>query len=315
MRDALQKVTLRQLQIFLVAAETLSFLRASKILGLTPPAVSMQMSRLAEGLGAPLFEKRGRQLVLTVAGEKLVPFAEQVSRTLREASETLDSLQGVERSTVNVAMVTTSRNFGPHLVARFQANHPESYLDITIANRRSVIEKLENNQVDLALMGRPPRRIEVDSEPFADHPYVVIASPTHPLARRRGIHPATLVEQAFLAREPGSGTRMVLERFFEERGLNLPRLQQMESNENIKQAVMANMGLAVISRHTIQLELQAGRIVELDVDGMPQLRTWFVLHMKNKHLSPAAQRFKDFVREQGPGFMEQFFAVGAPVNR
>lgn len=308
MRDALQKVTLRQLQIFLVAAETLSFARAAAILRLTPPAVSMQMSRLADGIGAPLFEKRGRQLVLTVAGEKLVPYAERISRTLGEASEAIEALQGVERSTINVAMVTTSRNFGPHLVARFQANHPECHLDITIANRRSVIEKLENREVDLALMGRPPRRIDVEAEAFADHPYVIIAAPGHGLAGRRRIAPERLLDQTFLAREPGSGTRLVLEHFFGERRLALPRLQEMTSNENIKQAVMANMGLAVISRHTIQLELQAGRIVELDVRDMPQVRTWFVLHKKDRTLGPAARRFRDYVREQGPTFMAEFFA-------
>lgn len=308
MRDALQKVTLRQLQIFLVAAETLSFVRAAKILRLTPPAVSMQMSRLADGIGAPLFEKSGRQLVLTVAGEKLVPYAERVNRTLGEATETIEALKGVERSTVNVAMVTTSRNFGPHLVARFQAGHPECHLDITIANRRSVIEKLENHQVDLALMGRPPRRIEVDAEAFADHPYVVIASPGHALAGARRIAPERLLEHMFLAREAGSGTRMVLEHFFERHGLQRPRTQEMTSNENIKQAVMANMGLAVISRHTIQLELQAGRIVELNVRDMPQVRTWFVVHMKARELGPSARRFTEFVRDQGPGFMAEFFA-------
>lgn len=307
MQDKLHKVTLRQLQIFLVAAETLSFLRAAEILKLTPPAVSMQMGSLGEELGAALFEKKGRHIVLTVAGEKLVPYARRITQTLKEASEALQELQGVERRTVKVAMVTTSRNFGPHLVAKFQADHPEAKLDISIANRRNVIDLLENNQVDLALMGRTPHRVEVDAAAFAKHPYVIIASPNHPLAEGRGIEPAQLTGETFLAREAGSGTRMVLEHFFEDRGLDMPRIQEMSSNENIKQAVMANMGLAVISRHTFHLELLTGRLVELDVQGMPELRTWYVVHLKDKELSSAAAQFKQFVESEGPAFMAEFF--------
>ncbi len=307
MQEAVQKVTLRQLQIFLVAAETLSFLRAAEILGLTPPAVSMQMGSLGEELGAPLFEKKGRHLILTAAGEKLIPYAERITQTLREASEAIGALQGVGRSTVRVAMVTTSRNFGPHLVSRFQAEHPEAKLDIAIANRRSVIEMLEHYQVDLALMGRTPRRIAVESTAFAEHPYVIIASPLHPLASSQRIDPKSLLGETFLAREPGSGTRMVLERFFDDRGLRQPKVQEMNSNENIKQAVMARMGLAVISKHTIQLELQTRRLVELDVIDMPQIRTWFVVHLKDKELTTAAAQFKQFVEEQGPEFMTEFF--------
>lgn len=307
MQEAVQKVTLRQLQIFLVAAETLSFLRAAEILGLTPPAVSMQMGSLGEELGAPLFEKKGRHLILTAAGEKLIPYAERITQTLREASEAIGALQGVGRSTVRVAMVTTSRNFGPHLVSRFQAEHPEAKLDIAIANRRSVIEMLEHYQVDLALMGRTPRRIAVESTAFAEHPYVIIASPLHPLASSQRIDPKNLLGETFLAREPGSGTRMVLERFFDDRGLRQPKVQEMNSNENIKQAVMARMGLAVISKHTIQLELQTRRLVELDVIDMPQIRTWFVVHLKDKELTTAAAQFKQFVEEQGPEFMTEFF--------
>lgn len=311
--DALQKVTLRQLQIFLVAAQTSSFIRAAEVLHLTPPAVSMQMSTLGEELGAPLFEKRGRNLMLTVAGETLIPYAERITRTLTEANDAIVALKGVQRSTVKVGMVTTSRNFGPHLVARFQAEHRDTKLDIIIANRRSIIEKLEHQQIDVALMGRSPRRIQVESVAFADHPYVVITNPNHPLAGKSGIDPLDLSAETFLVREKGSGTRMVLERFLEESGLTVPRIQEIGGTENIKQAVMANMGVAVISRHTIHLEQQMGLISVLDVQGMPQIRTWFAVHLKGRELSEAAARFEQFVRDQGPQFMAEFF--GKPLNQ
>lgn len=308
MDDKLRQVTLRQLQIFLVAAENLSFLRAAEILDLSPPAVSMQMSRLSESLGGPLFEKKGRQVVLTSAGQRLIPYAEKVTHTLKEAYDDLNDLHGRARSTVAVAMVTTSRNFGPHLAARYQAKYPDDHLDIAIANRHAVIEKLEHNQVDLALMGRPPRRLDVEAEAFAEHPYVIIASPNHPLASKKKLAASDLVEESFLGREGGSGTRMVLEHFFQDKDLPLPNIVEMDSNENIKQAVMANMGLAFISKHTIHLELQTGRLAVLPVDDTPQIRTWYVLHLRDKTLSPAAQRFKQFVKDQGPQFMADFFS-------
>ena len=307
--DKLQKVTLRQVQIFLIAAETLSFQRAAELLELTPPAVSMQMSSLSEELGAALFEKRGRQIALTLAGERLLPYARRITQTLREARDAIADMEGVERCTVRVAMVSTSRNFGPHLVAKFQSDHPEAHLDIEIANRRKVVELLESEAVDLALMGRTPQRIEVDATAFAEHPYVIIASPSHPLARETGIEPNRLLGESFLAREAGSGTRAVLEHFFEDQELDLPDLQEMTSNENMKQAVMANMGLAVISQHTLQLEVQAGRLVVLDVKGMPDVRTWFVVQMKTRKLNPAASQFRDFVANRGPEFMREFFGA------
>ncbi|MEX1227424.1 MAG: LysR family transcriptional regulator [Marinobacter sp.] len=311
MEDALHKITLRQLQIFLIAAQTSSFIRAAEILSLTPPAVSMQMSSLGEELGAPLFEKRGRNLVLTVAGETLIPYAERITQTLGDANEAIGALKGVQRSTVKVGMVTTSRNFGPHLVARFQAEHRDTKLDIVIANRRSIIEKLEHQQVDVALMGRSPRRIQVESVPFADHPYVVIANANHPLAGKSSIDPKELGTETFLVREKGSGTRMVLERFLEDSGLSVPRIQEIGGTENIKQAVMANMGVAVISGHTIHLERQLGLLSVLDVQGMPQIRTWFAVHLKGRELSEAATRFEQFVKEQGPQFMAEFFGESA----
>lgn len=308
-KDSLHKVTLRQLQIFLVAAENLSFQRAAEVLELTPPAVSMQMGSLSEELGAPLFEKRGRQIALTSAGAKLVPYARRITHTLREARDAIQDMGGVERSTVRVGMVSTSRNFGPHLVARFQNNHPETHLDIEIANRRTVVEMLESEAVDLALMGRPPSRIAVEATPFAKHPYVIIASPSHALANEDKIDPKRLVDEPFLARETGSGTRAVLEHFFDDRTLDLPEIQEMTSNENIKQAVMANMGLAVISQHTLQLEVQAGRLAVLKVKGMPDVRTWFVVHLKDRELNPAAQQFREFVANEGPAFMSEFFGA------
>jgi len=305
--DEYSKITLRQLQIFLAAVEHRNFIRAADQLGLTPPAVSMQMTRLSEELGAPLFEKEGRSIQPTAAATTLVPYAMRVTETLHEALEVVKARQGELDNLVRIAMVSTARNFGPHLVQFFKKSNPGNKIEISIANRSGVISQLEQGQVDLALMGRTPRRVEVDAQKFAKHPYVLIAHPEHPLTRFKKIRRADLTAHRFIVREAGSGTRIVHDFFFKDAGLQLPRAQEMDSNANIKQAVMAGMGLAFISAHTIALERSAGKLTILDVTGMPEERDWFVLQLNGKMLSPAAQKFRYFVKEEGPQFMREFF--------
>ena len=308
MTDIFERVTLRQLQIFLAVVEHRSFWRAAAQLELSPPAVSMQMSRLSDALGSPLFDKDGRSIQLTAAATALIPYAERMTESLHEAYGVISSLQGRLNGLVRVAMVTTSRNFGPQLLQEFRRRHPDVALETVIANRDGVIQRLEGNQIDIALMGRPPPRIEVDAVPFAKHPYVLISHPENPLAQRKLISRRELTRQPFFVREEGSGTRIVHETYFLSEKLPLPSATVMDSNENIKQAVMADMGLAFISAHTVALERQAGKLTVLAADGMPVMRDWFVLHLKGKRLSPAAQNFKLFVRDDGPGFMRRFFA-------
>jgi len=307
MTDTATKITLRQLQIFLAAMDSRSFARAAETLSLSAPAVSMQMSKLGEELGAELFEKDGRSVLPTEVAEALEPYVRQMNTTLDEAIAVVKTLQGTLDARLRLAMVSTARNFGPQLFQTFQNQYPEVELEFFIANRQGVIEALESGQIDLALMGRTPRRIEVTAHQFARHPYVLISHPDHPLARFRHIRRSDLVAHRFLVRETGSGTRMLHDHFFDAADLPLPKAQEMDSNANIKQAVMANMGLAFISAHTIALELDAGKLKILDVQGMPELRDWYVLYPKGTKLGTPARQFCDFIRSQGPGFMREFF--------
>lgn len=295
------------MQIFLAAMESRSFIRAAEKLSLSPPAVSMQMSRLSEALGVALFERDGRSVRATDVAVALVPYAEKLTATLRDAVQMVEALQGRMDQQVRVAMVTTARHFGPQLVHRFQLQCPEAIVEMHIANREAVIARLKGGMADIALMGRPPRRIRVEAQPFAIHPYVLICHPEHPLRRYRKIRPADLVVCRFLVREPGSGTRMVHEHFFKDAGLPLPQAQEMDSNANIMQAVMADMGLAFISAHTVALERAAGKLHLLAVEGMPQLRDWYVVYPGERPLRPAAARLADFVAREGPQFMKDFY--------
>ena len=315
MPDTLRHATLRQLQIFLVAAEHGSFVRAAQVLHLTQPAVSMQMSQLAESVGIPLFEKRGRNLVLTQAGRTLLPHVERVAQTLREAGEAIDALQGLHHGTLKIALVTTTRYFMPRLIAQFRAQHPQIELDVSIDPRDSVIAQLENNHVDLAIMGRPPTHMPVVAEAFAAHPHGVIAAPDHALAGKKRVAPGRIADQPFLARESGSGTRHAMEQYFGEHRLNPPLVHEMTSNESIKQAVMAGMGLAFISLHTVLLEHQTGNLVLLDLQGLPVVRNWYVLHRASRRLSPAAAAFKQFLHAEAPAYMAKLLPGQRPRTK
>ncbi|MFT6221290.1 MAG: DNA-binding transcriptional LysR family regulator [Candidatus Endobugula sp.] len=307
-RDTLRNATLRQLQIFMVAAEHESYARAAESLYLTQPAVSMQMKRLAEMAQIDLFVKSGRELKLTSAGKTLLPYVRQITQTIREAGEELDAIKGARHGQVKVGMVTTTQYFSPRLTCEFNKQYPEIELDVVIANRRDIINKLEANEIDLAIMGRSPRRVSVIAERFFDHPYVIIAPKSHYLAKQQLINPNHLKGETFLVRENGSGTRLLLDNFFTEYNVNPPKLHEFTNNESIKQGVMAGMGLAIISAHTIHLEKTIKLLSVLDIDTMPIMRDWYILHLSTKVLSPAAVAFKQFIDTQAPRHMSNIFS-------
>jgi DNA-binding transcriptional LysR family regulator len=307
-------VTIRQLQIFAMAAGHLSFARTSEQLHLTQAAVSLQMKQLEDLAGIALFERRGRKLRLTEAGELLFRYAQQILDALKDADGAISALKGLRGGRIAVGVVSTAKYFAPALLARFQRRFPEVSVTLSVNNREVIVRELERNEIDVAIMGTPPQRIETKAVAFADHPLVIIAAPAHPLACARRIRLATLVTEHFLVREQGSGTRSSMERFFAERGF-APKIRNvMSSNETIKQAVMAGMGLALISRHTIGLEAQMGRLVELDVVGLPVMRRWYVLHRAGRFVSPATAAFVDFVVEAAPGLLAELHPLTASSN-
>jgi DNA-binding transcriptional LysR family regulator len=302
----LKDASLRQLQILASAASTLSFSRTARAVHLSQPAVSMQVRRLEELAGLPLFERAGRRLFLTQAGEELARHAREVLRVLEDADDALAALRGLAAGRIRVAVTSTAKYFAPKLLARFRERHPGVELALHVSNRAAVSEALRANDVDLAVMGRPPPDVDAVALPFADHPLVVIAPPRHPLARRRAASVAALCAEPFLSREPGSGTRAAMEEFFAEHRA-APRIaMEMDSNETIKQAVMAGMGLAFISRHTVGLELEAGALALVHAPGLPVMRRWNVVRRREKLLSPAARAFEAFVVEEGSAFFRQW---------
>jgi DNA-binding transcriptional LysR family regulator len=296
----MKNVTFRQLKVFEAVATHLSFSRAAEELHLTQPAVSMQVQALAEQAGLPLFEQMGKKIFLTTAGEEMLRHARRIAQQLREVDEAIGAIRGAKGGRIVLGVVSTAKYFAPRLLVTFQKLYPESELKLRVHNRETVVRLLEENQIDLAMMGVPPKDFETVAYPVADQPHVIIATPDHHLAGKRRIDPKDIAGEPFVVRELGSGTRGAMERFFTEHDATLTNTIELLGNETIKQAVMAGMGLSFISEHTIGLELAAGRMVELNVVGTPVMRKWYLVRRADKLVLPVTQAFLDFVREEGP---------------
>ncbi len=208
--------TLKQLRAFSAAARHLSFAKAAEELHLTPPAVTMQIKELESAVGLPLFDRAAKSVRLTMSGEYLLVYARRVLATLKDAENAMARLRGAEAGRIAIGMVSTAKYFLPRLLAKFHAGHRGVEMQLAVGNREQLVRQLHDNEVDLAVMGRPPRELDTRAEPFAVQPHAVVASPEHPLARLRGIPPSALGAEEFIVREPGSGTRAAMEQFFRE---------------------------------------------------------------------------------------------------
>jgi DNA-binding transcriptional LysR family regulator len=300
----MKRATLRQFKIFEAVARHCSFSRAAEELHLTQPAVSMQVQALEDLAGLPLTEQAGKKVRLTAAGEELARQARRVAEQLREAGEALAALKGVEAGRLKIGVVSTAKYFAPSLLAEFRRRHPGVELQLTVNNRGTIVRNLADNDIDLAIMGTPPNEFETVAKIFADHPLVFIAAPDHPLAGKRNIDPKRLAEDTLLFREPGSGTRSALERFLDEHQVPAGARMELGSNETIKQAVMAGLGLSFISEHTIGLERSVGRLAVLNISDTPVKRQWRLVYRTDKRLMPAATAFVQFMDSEGSRLIE-----------
>ena len=295
---AMLNFTLRQLQVFEKVASHLNYSRAAEELYLSQPAVSMQIKQLEGHIGLPLFEQMGKKIFLTEAGRELFHYSRNIAQQLAEMEAVFDEMKGLEQGKLTLSVVNTANYFTPRLLAEFCRRHPNISMILQVANRAAVIKQLADNSTDLAIMGQPPDGLDISAESFMKNPLVVIAAPDHPFAKLKRIKLARLAQETFLSREPGSGTRSAMERVFAEHQIQ-PRISmEMETNEAIKQAVQAGMGLGILSLHSIELELETKRLAVLNVEHFPLLRHWYVAHRSNKRLSSAALAFKDFLLKE-----------------
>ena len=300
----MKNLTFRQLRVFAEVARRLSFVRAAEALHLTPPAVTMQIKELEASVGLPLFDRRGRSVSLTTTGEYFLVYARRLLATVKDAEDAMARLRKVEGGVLNVGLVSTAKYFVPRLLARFREEHPRVEVRLHVSgNREQLLALLHSGEIDLAVMGRPPKEMATRSEPFAAHPLVFVAPPGHALLDTAPLPVAALGEAALIVRERGSGTRKAMEDFFAGHAFT-PRISmEMSSNETIKQAVMAGLGLSFLSLHTIGLELQSGLIARLQVAGTPVMKTWHLVHLLSKVLSPAAEAFRYAILEDAEAYL------------
>jgi DNA-binding transcriptional LysR family regulator len=292
-------ITIRQLQVFEAVARQLSFTRAAEELHLTQPAVSMQVKQLESSVGLSLFEQLGKRVFMTQAGETMLRHAQTIMRHLATAREEMDELKGVDSGRLRIAVASTVNYFATRLLATFARLHPSVQITLDVTNRETLLQKLEDNQPDIVLMGKPPKDLDLDADAFMDNPLIMIARPDHPLSKHRSIALKELNEETFVVRESGSGTRIAMERFFDQKSFAPSATIEMTGNETIKQSVDAGLGLAIVSVHTVELELTLERLIRLDIRGMPIMRRWYVGHRRGKRLSPTAQAFRQFVLDEG----------------
>lgn len=308
----MKNVTLKQLRALAAVAKQGSVTGAAQMLNISAPAVTLQLQLLQQFAGTRLIQRSPSGMVLTQAGLEVIDTIGHIEAALRDCEITLAALAGAERGTINVGIISTAKYFAPRSLSAFAKAHPGLQLQLNVGNRAEMIEGLSHRELDLAIIGRPPVEVAVTAELIGDHPHVVIAPPNHRLAGRRKIPSRVLNDEIFLIREPGSGTRGLMERFFADSGLT-PRINmQISSNETIKQAVIAGLGIAFLSAHTIEVEVSAGRLVVLDVVGLPIVRQWHVVHVAERPLSPAARLLCDFLAQQGRKYLP---VIGTPGAR
>jgi DNA-binding transcriptional LysR family regulator len=290
--------TLRQFRVFEAVASRLSFTQAAKALHLSQPAVSMQVKQMEEQVGLPLFEKLGKQIYLTEAGQEIFHYSRAIGQLLSEAEEVINELKGSHRGQLTISVASTANYFVPTLLGVFHERFPDITVSLDVTNRETLLQQLEENLVDLVVMGQPPEDANLESGTFMENPLVIVAPPDHPLAQQKNIPFARLEDEVFLTRERGSGTRSAIERFFEQHGVQLNTGMEIASNEAIKQSVQAGLGLGLLSRDTLDMELALKKLVILDVEDFPIVRYWYVMHRKGKRLSTVAQAFKQFLLEE-----------------
>jgi DNA-binding transcriptional LysR family regulator len=289
-------INLHQLHIFQAVAEHGSYSRAAAALYLSQPGVSLQVKALERSIGLPLFEKVGRTLHLTEAGRELLSYSERIFALLDETRLVMEELGGGRRGTVKVAASTSAGIYVvPPALGAFHREFPGVKLTLDVVNRFTVQKRLLDNEVDLAVMGLIEDAHDLEVAQFIPNELVVIASPRHPLGKRRQITLEELNRETFLLREAGSGTRIDTQRFFEARDLNIHVGMELRSSGAIKQAVAADLGIAVMPLAAIELELAVGRLTVLDVEGFPVHRYWYLARRSGSHPSAAATALWNFL--------------------
>ena len=298
-------LTLQQLRLFEAVARHSSYTRAAEELHLTQPAVSIQLKRLEAQAGLPLFEQVGKKIFATAAGTAMYAASIDILDRVAELKNTLEELKGEVKGPLRLSVVTTTKYFMPHLLGSFLQKHPDVDPKLKFTNRARVVERLMNNEDDFVVMGQIPNDEKLVTYPFLENILSIVAPPNHPLANKKNIQLKALVKERFIHREAGSGTRLVFDQLLQKNGLHIEPYMELGSSEAIKQGVMAGLGLAVLSLHSLTLERDARKLVVLDVKGFPLKRRWYAVHLKGKKLSLVAKTFMEYILNESQHVLDK----------
>ena len=297
-RRYLKHGTLTQLSVFEAVARFGSYTRAAEELHLAQPTVSVQIKKLAETVGAPLFEQIGKAVHLTGAGRELQRTVQEIFRQLTDFEDRISSLRGLKSGQLRLAVSTTGKYFAPRLLAAFVQAHPGIEVSLQIHHREALIERMAENADDLYVFANPPTDREVVTQAILPNPMAAFARSDHPLVKERHIPFSRFAVEPFLMREPGSGTRMVAQEIFAQHGIVPVVRMELSTNEAIKQAVLAGLGVSIMSRYTLGLDTEQNDLVTLDVEGFPIERQWYLVYPGGKHPSALAEAFMEFARTE-----------------
>lgn len=304
---SMRNLTLRQIRIFLCASKHLSFSRAAEELHITAPAVSLQIKEMEADMQVSLFNRENRKIELTSAGEYFLIYARRITSTLNEANTMMERLRGAQMGILKIGLVSTAKYFLPVALAQFKQDYPQAQIRLEVRNRQQLVELLRDGEIDIAIMGRPPKEIDTRVEPFAQHPHVFVSNPMHALTGKTDLSPKALTAHEIITRELGSGTRQIMENYFSEHGIAPVVTMAMSSNETIKQSIISGLGISFVSLHTIGNELKNGQIAMLDIEDTPVMRTWHVVALNKRNTSQIAEAFRYFVLEKGAEILKEMF--------
>ncbi len=279
-------------------------------MNMTQPAVSMRMKNLEEAVGLTIFERQGKKIVLTETGLIMLEHSKEIIKRFKRMNDSLRALQNVNQK-IKISAATTANHFITQMMAEFSRQVEGVTIALDITNREALVAQLQNYDPDFVIMGEPPKKLDLDSAPIMENPLVVIASPDHPLAKQTLDHSGQIkmndiAKESFVVREEGSGTKAAIKRHFKENGLKFVSSYEMSSNESIKHAVVAGLGLGIVALHTIKTELEAKKLVVLNVEHFPLIRYWNIVSRKGKKLSPAAIEFKKFILKSAESYQKSY---------
>ena len=287
----------RDLQVFLSVSKHLNYTRAGEEINLSQPSVSVRIRQLESELRVKLFEQLGKKVVLTDAGQLLVPYANRVIAAVDDAHHAIDELQGLERGSLRIGASTTPGMYlVPQVVARFKRSHPKIDIHLRIKDTREVEDGVLNNEFDFGFVGGHLAAAEVSAHAWLTDELLLVVSPDHRLRNKKTVRKQDLAGESFIVRESGSATRATIVTQLQQANFELETVIEMENPESIKKAVQSGLGIAFISKFAIATELKAKTLTAIRVRDLTINRELKIVHRKDKHLSRAALAFIKMAR-------------------